>query len=455
MIQLHNDRLQTLGYIAATCGFAAISGAATAATGTYVRFEIELIAALTLGAVALCTRGTASVMVLLIALSCGEYSFELAGKQPLIPYGYFVAPLALLVNSLHNDTGTQMPGVRRSYLLAWGAYLVSIVPGILHSQEVAISLLRATWIISAFMAWMLVLRVANERNRGYLLQAAVVFGGLLAARFIFQMLAVVGWEYATNPHYRGIVNELPGFGRSNYIASFFVLLLPIAIGLATSTRRLPTRLCNLVLAALLLSGLLLTFSRGGLLAAGLAIGLLLLIDNRQRSRSTMLLLLGITAAVVIPLAGATLSQRLVSFDDNLRFSLWGYALSVFRANWLIGIGLGVRLTPPGVGDVGPLDPHNLIIGALVETGIIGATGLLLLVGTALRALALQIRSYRVGGSDAAHAGLYAGLLGGLAHTMIEPSMRGSIFVILFWTLMALAIFPEARRALPPLKGATS
>ena len=36
-----------------------------------------------------------------------------------------------------------------------------------------------------------------------------------------------------------------------------------------------------------------------------------------------------------------------------------------------------------------------------------------------------------------YIGLSAGLFGALAHSMVEPSLRGAIFQILFWLLMGI------------------
>jgi O-antigen ligase len=194
----------------------------------------------------------------------------------------------------------------------------------------------------------------------------------------------------------------------------------------------------------MLFALTLTFSRGGFLAAILSIALLFLIDSNGRSRLVLLVSI-VIAVIAFSLANTvitnTLLDRFYLKDDNLRFTLWKYAWENFLAHWPIGMGLGSRILADGSNLLNDrLDAHNLVLGALMETGVIGSFGFLMLYALVIRTLTRCIKAYRRAVYRHMEiAGLYAGLIGALFHAMIEPNFRGAVYMVLFWMLVSVAI----------------
>jgi O-antigen ligase len=60
-------------------------------------------------------------------------------------------------------------------------------------------------------------------------------------------------------------------------------------------------------------------------------------------------------------------------DDN-RLEVWGEYASRFAESPLRGIGLGTGWSEPGL-----QEPHNILLELLAETGIVGATGFVLMI----------------------------------------------------------------------------
>lgn len=183
----------------------------------------------------------------------------------------------------------------------------------------------------------------------------------------------------------------------NDVARFLVLGIPFAVLLLLPQRRRFDKVLAFSYLPLGLIGVLLTASRGGLIAAGIALagcGILL----AQTSRSTRLSL-----AVVIPLTllafwmtaphetiGRFLSipEELTSFDLNQRFSIWQQGTQAFRRAPFGGSGAGTFSSASGLA---PVDTaHNTALALAVEGGAVA-----LILATAIAAVsAFSIRGLR-------------------------------------------------------------
>jgi hypothetical protein len=114
-------------------------------------------------------------------------------------------------------------------------------------------------------------------------------------------------------------------------------------------------------------------------------------------------------------------SRLADLSSNHRWTWWTQAWSIFRADPLGGTGAGTYelARRPIRGDtLAPIDPHNLVLKALAETGIVG---LLLLLGAIAAAVRVAVGALRrtAGEERAAPAALVAGGAAWLAHSLVD------------------------------------
>jgi O-antigen ligase len=114
-------------------------------------------------------------------------------------------------------------------------------------------------------------------------------------------------------------------------------------------------------------------------------------------------------------------SRLAELSSNHRWTWWTQAWSIFRADPLGGTGAGtyeLARRPIREDTLGPIDPHNLVLKALAETGVVG---LLLLLGTVAAAVGVAVGALRrtAGEERAAAAALVAGGAAWLAHSLVD------------------------------------
>jgi O-antigen ligase len=174
----------------------------------------------------------------------------------------------------------------------------------------------------------------------------------------------------------------------NFLAAGIVPAMALAAGLIRWSRSPGSRLFLGGVLLFLAIGLLSTGSRGGLIAAGVAVVVTLAVSRGRRVQ------LGVAAAVMIVVGGlwvATSSpeswERIRSFDSgNGREDLWQIAWSMSEDHPVNGVGLNNfreesdeyfrrpgRLGSPELILDNPHLVHNIYLQALAETGIVGLT----------------------------------------------------------------------------------
>ena len=167
------------------------------------------------------------------------------------------------------------------------------------------------------------------------------------------------------------------FANPNDLAHYLVVGMALALGGRDAVRARSVKLAGLGLLALLGTAILLTQSRGGMLAAATVIGLWAL-RGAARGRAAV----GVAAmvALAVQLAPETTWRRAeTAFDYQTdasaqgRIDAWRTGLNVARDRPLTGVGAGAfALAWPefAPGDAGPpRSPHNTFIQLLGETGL--------------------------------------------------------------------------------------
>jgi O-antigen ligase len=224
-------------------------------------------------------------------------------------------------------------------------------------------------------------------------------------------------------------------------ANLFATYLAVSFFLAMLYRKLAGNVTWLAPAmAVYLLGLFLSASRGGMLAFGVALAVLLAMGYSWKVRligAGAMLLVAVTI-MAIPnknelLLSNPFTERLatatVSIDDDAaadRKELWVGALESFTGNPLLGIGHGYFRRPSDFDPAATSQIHNTYLGLLGETGALGFTVYMLIFCYPVIAL------WREGQLRPAKFALMALLVLGLcAMTLSLENFRG------LWILLAL------------------
>ena len=205
-----------------------------------------------------------------------------------------------------------------------------------------------------------------------------------------------------------------GVGDPNYLAAALVPAACVALGLIASSRRAGLRFLAVIGLVLCISGIVISESRGGILAAVVA-SLFALVVARRRAPVVAVL------AVVLAIAGIFLAtspgawKRITTADPtgDGRSSLWLVAERMWEQEPVHGVGLGnyqVRardfVREPGkLTDIGliaekPHVTHNVYLQMLAEEGVVGFALLFGAFGLAMVATGSAARTFDRRGSPA-------------------------------------------------------
>jgi len=212
---------------------------------------------------------------------------------------------------------------------------------------------------------------------------AVAVGEALYALYQFLSQSQQVWHYVRPAMYgtRGTGT----YFNPNHLAGFLEMIAPLGLALAVVGRlgALGRILCGYA-ALMALAGVGVSLSRGGWLAAGLALALLcaLLVAHRIHRAGALALLVGLVlAGSVFMLQNRAPQQRLTAiFEDgrvqDVRFLLWGPTIEMWRDHPWLGVGPGhfdvrFRQYRPVSVQLRPDRAHNDYLNALADWGLVG------------------------------------------------------------------------------------
>lgn len=196
----------------------------------------------------------------------------------------------------------------------------------------------------------------------------------------------------------------------------------------------------LVGAAIAGTGLLLTFSRGAVLAAGIVIVCVLFIGQRRRLAALAAgagVLLGAALALT---ASARIDNLFSGGSGSLRLDLWSSAIEMIRNHPIFGIGLDQFLyvytpryvKPEAWSERFTSHPHDIILDSWLSLGIMGLVLALAFVGILIAATIRLARKRSVLGLAAAGA-MFAGIL----HGLVDNGYFLPDLALIFWFLTAI------------------
>jgi O-antigen ligase len=243
-------------------------------------------------------------------------------------------------------------------------------------------------------------------------------------------------------------------GDPNFYAQLLVMLTPLALDRAMAEPRRSRRLAAWGAVGAMAASIVFTFSRGGVLALGVVVLLMLL---RRPARWRSLAALALAAALAVPFLPSGYLDRLTALgqvgtvesttDVSIRgrTAEAGAGWGMFVDHPLTGVGLGnysghyqeyARALGIEVKRV-DREPHNLLLEVAAETGLPGLIAFSAMVGGAFWALATARRRWRAAAREA-EVGLAYAIGVSLAGWLATSAFLHLDFARPLWLLLGIA-----------------
>jgi len=197
-----------------------------------------------------------------------------------------------------------------------------------------------------------------------------------------------------------------GVGEStdaNITAATLILPFAIAVGRALRAQSRGERTLFGIAAALTGAGIILTGSRGGMLAALVTVFVLLFEHNRRARAVLAVVVLAALASLALTIAPTALRRHITRSNSSGRTDIWRTALAACPTYCWTGAGWGtfptvyqntLHTNPNAKGLDRPFVAHNIWISAAIEIGVGGLVALLFALGVVARDILRLPRRYR-------------------------------------------------------------
>ena len=378
-----------------------------------------------------------SMWIPLFSLLLGGIPIHIGGKQPDILYFDLVFAIWLVYQVLWNGFFPSFSNwiVRIGVLCV----LCDLFSTLVNNKD----MLRGIAATKVFAVGILVYAVAKNAPLGLL--TVSLFG---ACSSIFLLRDYQDIRFGDYSSLSGLKDDVEiAMGRSNTVASVLILLIPLAVA-GACLQKGKKRWIFLACAMLMCAGILVTMSRGGMLAlAGasfLSLPFLRRAGLKLKHGVAALVMLGVIL-VLVPIGLLETNVALFAYrlenPDYAREEILRAAWGAFLKNPVLGVGPGQlgdainheMIVPTSAGDR-YYNAHNLVIDSLAEMGLPAGLALLMLVAGVMRAAWIAARTH----TDPLSVAIWVALLAALIHNMVEASFEGQQFQVVFWAVAAMA-----------------
>ncbi|MBI3942701.1 MAG: O-antigen ligase family protein, partial [Chloroflexi bacterium] len=344
--------------------------------------------------------------------------------------------------------------VERPLVLTLVLWLGSSILSMSLANHPLDSLNAVAWqVVYVGVALLAYLAVRHEGDLQQVLRFPLILGWLACA--------IALYFYWGQSLYAATPTMLGAFGNKNHFAGFLLLVQPLTLSLllslslpAQQRSGLVEKLIFLVSYALFTTCLILTFSRGGWVAALAGNAIVLLWHPATRTKAARPWLLGSAGLILLLIlflqgnlwtrvqdttGAAVQAVTRPVVEDNSLNDRWGYyrgALQIWSQSWFWGEGPGSFGSQYQQFEDQPFRfsryAHNLFLQTLAEQGIAGILSLLLVLGLiAVRGIA-ALRQRSGTASFPLVLGLAAGLAASLLHSQVDLDWFLPAIGIIFW-----------------------
>jgi hypothetical protein len=267
-------------------------------------------------------------------------------------------------------------------------------------------------------------------------EEAIVAGGAVAGFYGIVLLATSGLQLTRRDIPRFATAGGVGEGTDpNITAATLVLPFALALSRALRARTPGARAAFGAAAAVIGIGIMLTGSRGGMLAAVVSAMVVLIASEHRRKGAVVLIVVGLAGTITFFAAPERLRTRVFQSWSSGRTDIWRTGLSACERYCWAGAGWGtfptvyqdeLHTNPGAKGLDRPYVAHNIYISAALETGVIGFGLMMFAIGISIRDLLRLPRGVR------------APPLAGLAGLMVASMFLTSLTFKYFWLVMIYA-----------------
>jgi exopolysaccharide production protein ExoQ len=435
-----------------------VAVAALAVASAWVAFPppaptlaLAALLALALGSVALAARryGAATVWVsaVLLSLLAGEMvALPFGGQSAHLLWADLVLAVGVAVALVLGRLAVDVP--RAPFLDRAAVFVAWCLAGLLLAVDPLGAIAEVKEWVAALVVGIVALHAArDERRARWLLGMVAVTGALIGLAMGYAALtSLFGPLLAIQLK----IVDLP-WGHTNYLAGLLILALPVTLGLLGHARSWWTRLLWLPVLGGQALGLALATSKGATLA--LAASVLLTFPLIRRQAMAPRIVLGLVAAVLVALFAAgplrvVLDRRMQSsaldYSVSERVDIYALALDAFVRRPITGVGINCLASITERLRGRQTVPHNLELGYLAETGIVGLALVLAWVVALGRVFLAPLRAARTPGERSLAAGLLAVFIGFALHNQVESTIYGQQYKTLL-VVTAAAAWGLARR----------
>jgi O-antigen ligase len=300
-------------------------------------------------------------------------------------------------------------------------------------------------LVTGLMLFFVVATSVQTRRQAERVVAGAAAGAVLIGAFAaWQLVQGVGSTAGFFTASGELVGRVSGgFGRANQLGGFLVLVVPLSVAGAFTTRRVRARLLYAGAATLAVVGIYASFSRGALLAIVVVPFVFL------RGRWVPVVLAAVVAGLLLATPGLVRDRfaRINPEEVAGRVDFWRAAGDIWAAHPALGAGVGAfpqaYAEAPGpekryldrTAFVPPPHAHNLALQLLAEQGVVGlaAFGAVLL---AMFGRVLALRRHGDRWTRWMASGLLGALLVFLIHNQLDVTLTESTGIY-FWGLLGL------------------
>lgn len=267
-------------------------------------------------------------------------------------------------------------------------------------------------------------------------EIGVAAGGAVEGAYAIVLLMTSGLQQTRRDVSR--FSTAGGVGQqadANITAATLILPFAIALGRALRAESRIERVGFGIAAALAGTGIVLTGSRGGMLAALVTLLALVLTQERRLKAFSVVLMLGLVASLSLLVAPATLRNHITRSTSSGRTDIWRTGIAACPKYCWVGGGWGafptiyqesLHTNPNAKGLDRPFVAHNIWISAILEVGVLGLAVLLLALGLVARDIMRVPRAVR------------GPPLAALAGVLVASTFLSTLSFKYFWLVMAYA-----------------
>jgi O-antigen ligase len=295
---------------------------------------------------------------------------------------------------------------------------------------------------AGFFAFTLIFYVIKSPAQLKSIMLSIIIWGLILALLEIKVLIELGGltKGLVSIFFKKNLLSL-GWGKSNYLAAFSVIIIPFTIGYLLYVDLKRTKVIVLFSIFIMTFSMILTLSRGAIIS--LLISLMILLPRVVKAKSLISFLLVILVIVIVIFSNPltfVLIDRISSLDvSSSYFSRVNYYVdtwNTFLKYPLTGVGFGnvsYYATFILAAEDSP-SAHNIVLGMLAEVGIFGAIFYFSILALLLRTIYLSYKKEDLDKLKILKWCCLSSIIGGFAHALMEPTLEGLQFSIMFWTI---------------------